>query len=180
MSSESFKFRSKIFPIFLSVLSVCILFSCKSTRQTQSKELSKKEISNLLCIKIGSHDNIFLYREAALWLKTPHVDGGSSKNGIDCSYLAYIIYMNVYQKRIERNSNDILDKNCKRISKNRLDEGDLVFFNTKKRRNGSVNHVGVYLKDGKFIHTSTSRGVIVSSLDEDYYQKTWVCGGRVK
>ena len=55
----------------------------------------------------------------------------------------------------------------------------LVFFNTTLR-GSRINHVGIYLKDHKFIHTSTSRGVMVSSLDEDFFQKAWVCGGRVK
>ncbi|HEY6913728.1 MAG TPA: NlpC/P60 family protein, partial [Paludibacter sp.] len=39
---------------------------------------------------------------------------------------------------------------------------------------------GIYLKEDKFVHTSTSKGVMISSLDEDYFRKTWVCGGRVK
>ena len=43
-----------------------------------------------------------------------------------------------------------------------------------------VAHVGIYLKDGKFVHASTGQGVIVSSLKEDYYTKHWLCGGRVK
>ncbi|MEI3125524.1 MAG: NlpC/P60 family protein [Odoribacter splanchnicus] len=55
----------------------------------------------------------------------------------------------------------------------------LVFFNTSRKRKG-INHVGLFLKNGYFIHASTSRGVIISNLKEDYYRKTWKQGGRVK
>ena len=58
-------------------------------------------------------------------------------------------------------------------------EGDLVFF-TSNRSGKKVAHVGIYLKDGKFIHASTSQGVIVSNLKERYYTQYWLCGGRVK
>ena len=75
-----------------------------------------------------------------------------------------------------------MKKNCRKKRKGALREGDLVFFNSGKGLNirKNINHVGIYLKDHKFIHTSTSRGVMVSDLNEDYYRKTWVCGGRVK
>jgi cell wall-associated NlpC family hydrolase len=157
-----------------------LLFSCTSTRTTSKNELSKNEISRLLNIPISKHDNITLYREAAFWLKTPHIDGGSTKSGIDCSFLAYIIYTNVYQRKIDRNASDIFKNNCNQISRNRLKEGDLVFFNTLKRSSNKITHVGIYLKNDLFIHTSTTKGVIVSSLNEEYFRKTWVCGGKVK
>jgi len=128
----------------------------------------------------GHKDNFALYKEAALWLNVPHRDGGLSVNGIDCSGLAYIIYKNVYGKTIERNSATILQKNCVRRWKSQLREGDLVFFNTAGTSKFRVNHVGIYLKDNKFLHSSTSRGVIVSSLEEDFFRKAWICGGRVR
>ena len=43
-----------------------------------------------------------------------------------------------------------------------------------------VAHVGIYLKNGKFIHSSTSKGVIVSNLNENYYTKHWISGGRIR
>lgn len=178
-NKEGIKSTKITFNIFLwSCLP--LLFSCTSTRTTNKNELSKNEISKLLNIPISRHDNILLYREAAFWLKTPHVDGGSSKSGIDCSFLAYIIYRNVYQKQIDRNASDILSNNCKQISRNHLKEGDLVFFHTMQRGSSKITHVGIYLKHDVFLHTSTTKGVILSSLNEDYFRKTWVCGGRVK
>jgi cell wall-associated NlpC family hydrolase len=69
------------------------------------------------------------------------------------------------------------DNDVHKISKSKLQEGDLVFFNTF---GNDISHVGIYLKDGKFAHTSTSKGVTVSSLNERYYQKNYRAAGRVK
>jgi lipoprotein Spr len=74
----------------------------------------------------------------------------------------------------------MLKHDCRKISRDELKEGDLVFFRTEGGRKKSPNHSGIYLKNGKFIHTSTSRGVMVSSLREPYYLRTWVAAGRVK
>lgn len=62
------------------------------------------------------------------------------------------------------------------IKKEDLKEGDLVFFNTK----GYVSHVGLYLENGYFLHASSSQGVTISNLNEEYFQKTFICGGRVQ
>ena len=93
--------------------------------------------------------------------------------------MVMMVYKRVYGKRLERNSAKIYSKNCRKISRGELREGGLVFFNTSKGRKG-INHVGIYLKDHKFIHASSSRGVIVSNLDDDYYRRTFIAAGRVK
>ena len=61
------------------------------------------------------------------------------------------------------------------------DDNYVYFINfTRDRSKKKVAHVGIYLKNGKFIHSSTSRGVIVSRLGEDYYSRHWICGGRIR
>jgi len=155
-----------------------LCFSCSTTRTIEKKQ--SKEVYNSLGLNKDRKDNAELYRESASWLYVRHVDGGKSRKGTDCSFLVNSIYKTVYNKNIERNSADMLNKNCKRISKKKLKEGNLVFFNTGGKSKSRVNHVGIYLKDNKFLHASTSKGVIVSDLEENYYRKTWVCGGRVK
>ena len=166
---------------FLSLLLwslVMVFFSCSTTHTVEKKQ--SNEVYQNLGLKKNRRDNFTLYKEAASWLRVPHVDGGTSRNGTDCSFLVYYLYKKVYNKIVERNSADILTKNCKRISRSRLRESDLVFFNTSGKSKSYINHVGIYLKENKFIHTSTSKGVIISDLDENYYRKVWVCGGRVK
>ena len=88
-------------------------------------------------------------------------------------------YKKVYHKKLQRNSDAQRTEDCRKISKRQLKEGDLVFFHNGRRKR-VANHVGIYLKDGKFVHASTSSGVIVSRLEEPYYRKCWMQGGRVK
>ena len=159
-------------------LSALVLIGCSTARRLEKEE--HREVYGLLGMEENRTDNFALYKEAASWLHTPHVEGGLSRNGIDCSGLVYVMYKNVYGKTIERNSEAILKRNCEKIGRARLRAGDLVFFNTTGMHRLIINHVGIYLRDGKFIHTSLSKGVMISSLDESYFQKTWVCGGRVK
>ena len=103
--------------------------------------------------------------------------GATLKKGCDCSGFVSQVYKAVYGKSLERNSAAIRDKNCSKIRRSQLRTGDLVFFKTGSSR--KINHVGIYLKDNKFIHASSSKGVIVSSLEEKYYIRTYVCSGRV-
>ena len=103
---------------------------------------------------------------------------GDSKRGTDCSGLTYQIYRKVYRTQVPRNTED-LRKESTKVAKRNLREGDLVFFSSSRSRK-KVAHVGIYLKNGKFIHASTSKGVIVSRLSEDYYTRHWISGGRIR
>jgi len=120
-----------------------------------------------------------LYREAVEWLRTPYRRGGMSHKGMDCSGLTGTIYKNVFGINLKRSSKDISRTDVKDLSKEELEPGDLVFFSTSRRSKG-VNHVGVYLGNSHFVHASCSNGVIISNLNEGYYKRTWVKGGRVK
>ena len=136
-------------------------------------------LSRRLGINIGKHDkeNLELFTVAEKWLGVPYRYGGNTKKGCDCSGFVSQVYKAVYGKSLERNSAAIRDKNCSKIRRSQLRTGDLVFFKTGSSR--KINHVGIYLKDDKFIHASSSKGVIVSSLEEKYYIRTYVCSGRV-
>ncbi len=131
-----------------------------------------------LTIKLGRHDNRKLYDECREWLGVPYLYGGQEKDGTDCSGFVMQVYKAVYDRKIERNSARIFERNCEEIDKEDLKEGDLVFFATG--RTSRISHVGIYLKDGKFVHASSSRGVRVSDLSERYYVKHFKCAGRVK
>ncbi len=108
------------------------------------------------------------------WVGTPHMIGGTSKQGVDCSGFVQNVYKDLYNIQLPRRSAD-MEKVVQTIDKGRLKEGDLVFFGKS-----SVNHVGIYLRDNNFIHTSTSKGVIVSSLEEKYWRQNFLHGGHHK
>ena len=168
---------------FWILLFVLTLTSCGSKKQRVALPADfkgPKELSRLYGVRLAPDDNIFLYNEGAKWLGVPHRMGGLTKKGVDCSGFVAIVFREVYGKQLARSSADMLKHNCPKVNRANLKEGDLVFFRTGKGRKKVPNHVGIYLKNGKFIHTSTSSGVIVSSLSEPYYVRSWLTGGRVK
>jgi len=110
------------------------------------------------------------------WIGTGYKMGGCSKNGTDCSCLVKNLYKQVYGIDLNRTSNDILLQ-TKQISKENLQEGDILFF---KINGKTVSHVGLYIKDNKFIHASSSKGVAINDLDQEYYKERFYCGGRIK
>lgn len=140
-----------------------------------SKEDKAAGRVNALGIERGPGDNEQLYNAIEGWMGTPYKYGGNSKEGVDCSAFVGHIYLEVYQVRLHRVSNDIL-QDVSLVSKSELREGDIVFFTNSK---GRVSHVGIYLKDGLFAHSSTSRGVIISRLDDPYWSKHFYKGGKV-
>lgn len=173
----------------INILFVCLAiagaFSCASRKQVRtSPKYDRQAISRLskqFGLRLTPADNIALYDACSGWLGVKYRNGGNSKKGVDCSGLTSILYKQVYGVSLERSSANILRKNCVKVNRNNLREGDLVFFRTSgSGKSKTPTHVGIYLKNGKFIHASTSKGVIVSSLSEAYYVRTWLTGGRVK
>lgn len=147
------------------------------------KKVSSSEL-NAACKKLGVSasgvSNANLYVTSASWMGTKYKYGGQSRSGVDCSGLTGLIYKSVYGKNLERSSAGIYDTNVSKIKKTSLKEGDLVFFRTDGKRSSTPNHVGIYLKEDKFIHASTSKGVVVSSMKQDYYVRNYIGSGRVR
>ena len=166
----------KNFLYVLTILGLVVsLSSCRSAApRLDYKALARASVR--LGVDIRLEDNHKLYIEAAEWMGVPYRTGGESKRGTDCSGLTCQIYKKVYHTKLSRNTEG-QKKESSKVAKRNLREGDLVFF-TSSRSGRKVAHVGIYLKDGKFIHASTSQGVIVSRLDEPYYTKHWISGGR--
>lgn len=180
--------KSKIERMRLNKILLAGLLLCGISSTTQAKKkntFNDNEINqiNIVEKKTGisaKHNQVLasLYKEAVEWLHTPYRYGGTSHKGIDCSALTGTIYQNVFGIHLQRSSKDIANS-VKSLSKNELMPGDLVFFATSRRKKG-VSHVGIYLGNNHFVHASTSNGVMISNLDETYYARTWVKGGRIK
>ena len=130
-----------------------------------------------IALKKGEY-NEALYAEIGEWLGVKYRYGGNTKDGTDCSGLVSQLYLKVYDKKLQRNSARMFEKDCKEIKRKQLQEGDLVFFSSSSRKN-KINHVGLYLVDGKFVHAG-SKGVVIDSLSARYYDKHYVASGRVK
>lgn len=119
--------------------------------------------------------NLKLYQFVDDWYGTKYKYGGLTKAGVDCSGFCNVLYSKVYNKTLPRSTKDIV-KVINKVPQSKLKEGDLVFFNISGKKN---SHVGVYLKNNYFVHASTSKGVIISSLTNPYYVKAYNKGGEV-
>lgn len=105
------------------------------------------------------------------WAGTRYRMGGTTKRGIDCSAFMQTAFLEAYGMSLPRSTTEQRYLGHK-ISKQELKKGDLVFF----RGN---NHVGLYIGNNQFMHASTSQGVTISSLDEDYWARTYTQSRRI-
>ena len=116
-----------------------------------------------------------LVRVVKTFLGVPYKLGGSTLKGIDCSALVKKVY-EIFNIQLPRTAREQFATG-KRVAKDQLEEGDLVFF----RRRGNSAHVGIYVGDNQFVHASSySREVRVDYLNTPYYSQRFLRGVRVK
>ncbi|MBK9637352.1 MAG: C40 family peptidase [Bacteroidetes bacterium] len=138
-------------------------------------QYKKEYLSQEVGFQLHPDANLMLFDTISTWLGTPYRFAGNCEKGIDCSGFVTVLFNRVYGKKIgARNSAEMYDK-LVHIKKGDIKEGDLVFFKTSRRR---ISHVGLYLGENKFVHASTSNGVIISNLDEIYYKNRYAGAGR--
>jgi murein DD-endopeptidase / murein LD-carboxypeptidase len=123
-------------------------------------------------------EGIIAYAESLIG--TPHVMGGYSSAGLDCSGLVKLAHAQ-FEVELARSSHDQARYGTLIMGDEELKRGDIVFFHSTYKKPHLVTHTGIYLGDNRFIHTSTSRGVIVSTLrDSGYYEKHYLFATRLK
>ena len=154
-------------PLFLIIFISILFASCKSTSGVNNKN------SNRLADEI--------IHSAKKNIGAPYKYAGTTKAGFDCSGLVFSTF-NQFDIKLPRSSYEQakvgidLGKNISKAQK-----GDLIFFKTNNR--SQINHVGIVIenKDNElqFIHSSTSKGVIISSTKEAYYEKTFAQVNRI-
>jgi lipoprotein Spr len=129
----------------------------------------------LLDVEVEQMTNKKLVEYIHQWWSVPYRIGGSSMSGIDCSNFVKGLTNYAYGLDLPRTSREQAAF-CSEINKEELKEGDLVFFNTGR----GISHVGLYMANNKFVHASTSMGVVISSLDEPYWKRRYVKSGRLE
>lgn len=128
----------------------------------------------LMDMEVENITNFSLYNFIDEWWGTPYHYGGSNKAGIDCSAFTGQLFSSVYNNGLPRTAKEQYNL-CIKIDKENLQEGDLVFFKTKR----TLSHVGMYLGNDCFVHSSTSSGVTINKLTDDYYSRKFIGGGRI-
>ncbi len=108
------------------------------------------------------------------WKGIPYMLGGSSYNGVDCSALMQIVYEDYFGLELPRLTSDQM-KTGKKVKLNQIRTGDMVFFKTGRK----TLHVGIIVEGDRFLHASTSSGVMISSLSENYWKSRYLEARRV-
>ncbi len=156
--------------LYLLLLLSFLLASCGASRKPKNTTIigdTKVSVTAKKASKIVTYAKSFE--------GTRYKYGGVDKRGMDCSGLVYTSFKkeNIALPRISR---DMATKGIK-IKLHDTEEGDLLFFQTNKNHR-VINHVGLVVENHrgeiKFIHSTTSRGVIISSVDENYWKNTFM------
>lgn len=144
--------------------------SVQTDYEAMKTEVKGRQYSNQLVYNI--------IQEASDWIGSPYLYAGQDRDGTDCSGMIMIIYKEIGDISLPRNSAK-QQEYCHLIERQELMPGDLVFFATGKDPQ-RVSHVGLYIGDNDFIHASSSRGVIVSNLSQNYYNTRFHSAGRIE
>jgi lipoprotein Spr/probable lipoprotein NlpC len=134
------------------------------------------EISEKLDIELDGSENLELLAAIESWMGTPYRYGGCTRFGVDWSCLIKNLYEEVFKLDLVRTSRDMF-ATLPHVDREEIREGDILVF--RGRRGRRIGHVGLYLKNGKFVHASRSHGVTVSDMGDTYFRKRFVAGRRV-
>lgn len=174
----NFKFLFKgVSVLFLLVLVLC-LSGCstqkKTTKRAEYYKKEKQEVDFLSKNLKGEQKKII--DEAEKWIGTPYKYGGNEKGkGTDCSGYVLMVYKEAIGCLLPRTSRDQAAF-CKMIKAKDVQPGDLVFFTGKTNQ---VSHVGIMVDKTNFLHASSSKGVILSSVESNYYATHFKMFGRL-
>lgn len=176
-------FSRKILLGLLGLLVLSIVPSCKSHKKNKVEdrvytegiiEVKKKKKGKQKELSIGER----IAEEAITWIGTPYAYARQDKGvATDCSGLVFVIYQEIAEIKLPRNSALQADF-CTTLKEKEVEAGDLVFFATGADGK-KVSHVGVMIDREKFVHASGSKGVIISEMTTPYYRRNLVKFGRV-
>jgi probable lipoprotein NlpC len=158
-------YRSHILILFFIVLSGC-------ARQHESRS-----IGGISAVDLNDTPLVrkTLYSHYRQWQGIPYKWGGMDKNGVDCSGFVYLTFRTRFGIQIPRTTEEQIEIG-QDVTGRQLKPGDLVFFST-----GFYDrHVGIYLENRNFIHASKSQGVMLSSLDDQYWQSNFRKAKRIR
>lgn len=178
----------KKFNLIICILISIIFIQCKSTAKLKKAETDTEKnrktansflyhnYSKKMGYQLNGDEDIQFLDMVDSWLGVPYKFGGCTKEGTDCSCFVYSFYKDFYNITLARKSED-MQKEAIEIDLAKIQTGDLVFFKIKTEK---TSHVGIYISKNRFVHSTTSKGVMINSLDENYYKTYFYKAGRIK
>jgi cell wall-associated NlpC family hydrolase len=161
----------------ISYAFACVLASCLCVAACSSQSASARP--NVLLVKLDSSTDpgAEIARRAMTLTGVRYKYGGTSpESGMDCSGLVRYVFDQTWGMDLPRTSNEI-SRVGRHIEMHDLQPGDLVFYNTLKRR---FSHVGIYVGDNKFVHAPTAGGQVrVESMKLSYWKKRFDGARRI-
>ncbi|NTV26937.1 MAG: NlpC/P60 family protein [Chlorobiaceae bacterium] len=116
-----------------------------------------------------------LFSDIKQYLGIRYRFGGTTPSGFDCSGFVRFMFGKVFDMQLPRSSREMSNIGM-RVDRSELRPGDLVFFHNAGKR---INHVGIFVGEGKFVHSSLSKGITWDRLNENYYDRNFATGVRV-
>lgn len=152
----------RLLPLVLGLLVAAVLSGCVSSRPPAASGGDAAPSAD-------AHQTARELRTAtARWAGTPYRLGGTTRRGIDCSAFVQVLYRDVLGHPLPRTTRRQAEAG-RTVPVEDAQPGDLVFFQPARKQ----RHVGIYLGDGEFAHASTSQGVMISHLEEPYWQNAY-------
>jgi cell wall-associated NlpC family hydrolase len=177
-------FRAIYFTAFTLSLSLLLTFGADAQKRpgVASKKQWKVFFASGVERKLKTNDKKLekAITEARKYLGTRHCMGGRSKKCIDCSGLVVNAFEAAGLEVKGRTAQDLARFGKLELNQKKLKRGDLIFFTKTYRTDKLVTHAGIVIGDGKFIHTSSSKGVMISSYEgSGYWPEHFIFGTKL-
>ncbi len=141
--------------------------SQKSDKQVYTNSSRSPGMTTAQLMKLGDVINRYLGK--------PYKGSYKNSDGVDCSQLVMEIFSKFNRTKLPRTAANQY-KSGRKVNREHLRYGDLVFFNTTGRK---ISHVGIFVENDQFVHASSSKGVIISKMSEEYWHKRFVGSRRI-
>jgi len=159
-------FKTLTYLLILTIFSGCISDKTNAITYHKIKKPSTHKSQN--------YKTKLLYKEYKKWANTPYRYGGTNFKGVDCSALVQHIYKDAFKTKIPRTTKYQI-KTGQKVDKKLQKIGDIIFFKTSHKD----RHCGIIIEDGKFLHSSSSHGVIISSINNPYWRTKYLQTRRI-
>jgi cell wall-associated NlpC family hydrolase len=189
MMKVFFETKGKFIIILVAVCQLLITFCSKQLYPEPSflnieSQTEKKKLKDFMDAGtekvINTHNTSAneIIKTAQKYLGVPHCMGGTTMKCMDCSGLLVTVFAN-HGIPLPHNSEEQARYGKIIAGMDELIKGDLVFFIRSYKTNSIITHSGIYVGNNKFIHTSSTNGVTITSLNDPWWKKKFIFGTRV-